>query len=471
MKKSISVLLILAMVLGLCACGGAGESTGDTATVEGLQVGYAREKIMPEESVPMAGYTDTLSRMSNGFRDYLYVTCVAFSEGGETVLMITQDLFKSFDSWVEAARDAITAETEIPAERIMICSTHNHGGPDLASNHDSIVEYKKVYTKAMADAAAAAVADMAPATVYSAATQTEGLNFPRHYKLSDGSYGGDVFGDFTNNTIEGYANECDTQMQLVKLDREGEKQDILLMNWQAYACFYATSDSTSLSADFVAPVRDAIEKETGMLFAYFSGAAGDIKPSSRISSDNTVYTVEDYGTKLAQYAMDALPSMTQLEAGGVKAAQEEFTYAVNHADEDKLQQAKEVCQVWDSQGEKQAAELAVTYGFGSVYHAREIVRRIDRPQTDTMELNVISVGALAFVTAPYQMFSESGEYIKENSPFAMTFICSCANGAEGNFATEAAYDYHSFEADTNYFARGCAEDTADKFLEMLNSLK
>ena len=470
MKKLLCLLLSAVMVLGLCACGGTGEE-GASAEVKGLQVGYGREKIMPESSVPMAGYTDTLSRMSNGFRDYLYVTCVAFSEGGETVLMITQDLFKSFDSWVEAARDAITAETEIPAERIMICSTHNHGGPDLASNHDSIVEYKNVYTQAMANAAAAAVADMAPATVYSASTETEGLNFPRHYKLSDGSYGGDVFGDFTNNTIEGYANECDTQMQLVKVDREGEKQDILLMNWQAYACFYATSASTSLSADFIAPVRDAIEKETDMLFAYFSGAAGDIKPSSRISGDNTVYTVEDYGAKLAQYAIDALPSMTQLEAGSVKAAQEEFTYAVNHADEDKLEQAEEVTQAWDNQGFDTASALAAGYGFGSVYHAREIVRRIDRPQTDTMELNVVSVGGLAFVAAPYQMFSETGEYIKEKSPFAMTFICSCANGAEGNFATQAAYDYHSYEADTNYFARGCAEDTADKFLEMLNSLK
>ena len=97
--------------------------------------------------------------------------------------------------------------------------------------------------------------------------------------------------------------------------------------------------------------------------------------------------------------------------------------------------------------------------------------RVDREQTGTMELNVVSVGGIAFVAAPYEMFHESGKYIRSQSPFGATVICSCANDYQGNFATEEAYDYGSYESDINLYAKGCAEAAADKLVEMLKGLQ
>lgn len=470
MKKLITVILALATVLSLCACaGGSGET--EPVQPEGLQVGYAREKIMPEASVPMAGYTDSSSRMSTGFVDYLYATCIAMTEGGETVLMFTQDLFKSDESWVTQVRERITAELGIPGDRVMVCATHNHAGPDISSSHSAIAAYKTLYVDALVAAAKAALEDRAAATLSSTSTKTEKLNYPRHYTLSDGSYGGDNFGDFTNNSITGYANEGDPEMLLVKIDREGEKQDILLMNWQVYACKFGTSSETNLSADFVAPTRDTIEKETGMLFAYFNGAAGDIKPASKITADNGNEDVKEYGKKLAQYAIDALDSLQPITGSGIKTSRVELEYAANHEDEHMLPQAKEVVQMWQEQTLDAAKNLAAQYGFRSVYHAQQVTQRVSRPQSRTMELDAVYVAGMAFVAAPFEMFSQSGLYIKENSPFATTLICSCANAYHGNFATAEAYDYGSYESDINYYAKGCAEAAADKFLEMLKGMQ
>ena len=100
-----------------------------------------------------------------------------------------------------------------------------------------------------------------------------------------------------------------------------------------------------------------------------------------------------------------------------------------------------------------------------------MTQRVTRTQTGTMELNVVCVGGMAFVAAPYEMFHESGIYIRQNSPFATTVICSCANEYQGNFATETAYDYGSYESDINPYAKGCAEAAADKLVEMLKSLQ
>ena len=106
----------------------------------------------------------------------------------------------------------------------------------------------------------------------------------------------------------------------------------------------------------------------------------------------------------------------------------------------------------------------------SVLHAQHIVGRQLRPMTEKMELNVVKVGGMAFVAAPYEMFSQSGVYIRENSPFDVTVICSCANENQGCFATKEAYDYNSYESFTNYYARGCAEAAAEELVKMLKDL-
>ena len=85
MKKMISFILAVVMVLGLAACGGNGTAEVKT----GLQAGWGRENITPTYSVPMGGYSD---RVSSGYRDYLYMTCIALSDGVETILVYTMDM-------------------------------------------------------------------------------------------------------------------------------------------------------------------------------------------------------------------------------------------------------------------------------------------------------------------------------------------------------------------------------------------
>lgn len=467
MKKFVAMLCVFCLVLGLCACGGEGQQETQPAAA-GLQVGFGKASLMPEEPVPMAGYTDTTKRMSTGFRDVLYATCLAFTEGDQTALVFTQDLFKAEESWVNEARANIARETGVPEGNIVICATHNHAGPDTSSGHSSIQPYRVLYQKALVEAAKAALADQATATLYSATTQTEKLNFPRHYQLSDGSYGGDVFGDFTANSIVDYEGKGDPTMLLVKADREGDKQDILIVNWQVYPCVLGVSADTNLSADFIGLMRGKIEKDTGMLCAYFNGAAGNLKPQSRIAADAHKLEDTQYSEAVAQVAIDALPKLQPLEGQGVSVSCSKFQYDVNHADEDKIMEAREVVELAKT-SEDAAGVRAKELGLLSVFHARQIVNRVTRPATAAMELDVVKVGGMAFATAPYEMFSESGIYIRENSPFNATVICSCANGYYGNFATEKAYDYQSYESYTNYFAKGCAEAAAQELVNLLKN--
>ena len=83
MKKLIVIALVLALTLSLWACGESGGATEPEAP-KGLQMGYARESYMPDGQVNLAGSGNNAHRVSVGYMDILYATCIAVSEGDDS---------------------------------------------------------------------------------------------------------------------------------------------------------------------------------------------------------------------------------------------------------------------------------------------------------------------------------------------------------------------------------------------------
>ena len=465
MKRLISLVLTVVIVFGLCACSDSGTSNGDS----GLQVGYARENIHPKESVPLGGYGQTSKRMSENTLDYLMGTCVAFKEGDTTILLFSQDLLLSVAGWTKDLRTQINQKLGIPEAHIMICSTHTHSGPDTNSSNPSIANYRTMYMEQMVKAAEKAVADLAPATLYGTRIDAP-INFIRHYTMKDGSIAGPNFGDWSSG-ITGHVREPDVDMQLIKIDREGDKKDIVMANWQCHSTMTGGVSKPDLSADYIGAFREKLEAETDMEFIYFLGASGDITPSSAWTKDDHDMNYQQVGQALTDYALEALKNLKPIEGAGIKASQMIFEGAVNHDDEHLGVEARKVKDVYDTIGKDEATALAHTLGISSVYHANAILARASRPATTTTEINTIRIGGLGFVAAPIEMFSDHGMYIKENSPFAFTVVATCANEYRNYIPTADAYDYGCYESYTSTFAKGVGEDLAEQFTEMLKALQ
>jgi hypothetical protein len=73
------------------------------------------------------------------------------------------------------------------------------------------------------------------------------------------------------------------------------------------------------------------------------------------------------------------------------------------------------------------------------------------------------------------MFCESGEAIKEGSPFEMTFVSSCSNGSLSYIPSAPTFtygeSYTSYEQKMTKFVQGTAELLVDEYVSMLNQLK
>ena len=481
MKRILSILLVAGLLL--CGCQ-SGTTTNDPvgsngdAVQGGFRVGYGRENITPiNYDVPLAGYGNTAKRMSAGFMDFIYTTCIAFTDANDnTILLFHNDLIRSSSQITNKAREAITAATGIPGENIMLTATHTHAGPDIDNTAvRSILRYNVELVEHMVKAAETALADRKPAEMYVSSIETEGLNFVRHYLMSDGTYAGDHMGSFDAPLkIVKHTTDADRSLQLVKFVRQGGK-DVVLANFQTHPHRYGGGSKHEISADLVGAFRDALEAAMNCNFIYFSGASGNVNPYSKISGETASKDYLEQGKMLAEYAVEAAKSFEKVESGNVQILHSKYTGKVDQSENHKYADALKVQKIWQSTNDGAlATNEARKYGINSQYHANGIVNKYTmsqkNPNYTIEEIYAFSIGDVGFALAPYEMFSENGLQIKEGSPFKMTVIATCANDGVGYIPSELFYEMGSYEVNCGIFAKGTGEQLATMYIAMLEKL-
>ncbi len=421
MKRFICIALTLLMLLSLCACGGAKEE----AT---FRVGFGRTEITPKgTSVQLWGYGEKDDqRACQGVLDPLYFTCVAVSDTQDnTVLICTTDQLGTAAQTVDKLRNMVNEEYGVPKENLVVSATHTHSSvPD-----GKIVNYVDLCMKAIRDA----MADRATATIKAGSIRPEGMNFVRHYWLEDGTVAGDNFG--TNSRKVKHTTEADNELQLIHFLREGDKKNVVMMNWQAHPKLASTNEFPSgkasrnlASADFIGYVRMHIENSTDNLLAYYSGASGNLNPTGQLADENKLQRVNDYGKKLGEYVQQGLEGLQEVQPGLVGAVRK--------------------------------------------YHEAE-----GRSGSGLkLEISALHIGSLGFATTPFETFDTNGMEIKDDSPFETTFVLTCASGKYGYIPSSYVWDYPNDALDRPYeemsceYARGTAENVAADLVSMLKGL-
>ncbi len=441
-----------------------------------MKVGYARKEITPQESVPLAGYGNTSQRLSETILDPLYATCIAFvNDAGERALLYTIDLIKAAHTMESEIRPAISEATGIPVSHIHVSATHTHSAPDTANTTvPSMKPYMEFFKTQMVAVGVEALADVKVAQLFMTGTDTYHLNFVRHYLMADGTYAGSNFGDLTKEKV-GHESEPDTRMQLAKIVREGGK-DILICNYGVHQTHTGGQLKHEVSADIAGVVRSEMERETDCLFAYFTGACGNVVPSSKIDEENVVPAGDhkEHGKALARVALSALGDLAPASFGSIRTRTVKYVANINHTTDHLEEQAKEVYDLYIQTNDRTAANKLARqkYGFSSVYHAGAILNRKKMPATKELTLDTLSVGDLAFALAAYEMFAANGIFIRENSPFPMTMVLTLANRlAYGYLPTRNCFEYGSYEGDTCSFEPGIGEELAERYVEMLHDMK
>jgi len=430
-KQILSLILcllsILPMIVG-CSTTGSKETTGAAPVEHVLSVGFGKVDVTPTEPVPLGGFPQ--ARMSENIRDRLYATCIAFTdEKDNTVIMFALEALYCYDVMKFAAGDVAKA-TGVPFANIMIGTNHSHSAPNFPSeSNPAIQKYSDMLKKKMVEAAQNAMADRKPAKMHITTTYPENINFIRHYKLDNGNYCGDNFGNNypAGTKIVGHVREVDNALQLVKFTREGAK-DIIMMNWQGHPTGHGKSEYHYSIMSYSGVAVSAVEEQLDVHCMYVLGASGNVNNQTRIASEKLYKTYEERAKALAGYVV-AAKDYQEVEVGAVQMLRSDIPCTPKEGGSNKVD----------------------------------------------VTLNAFSIGDVALVTAPYEMFCENGEGVKNASPFKMTFVSSCSNGRGSYIPSISTYEYNN-KPDVVYgitktaYAPGTGELLENAFVDMLNQL-
>lgn len=489
MKTAFSRILILLLIccLVFAGCSAPAEPTvtttpvvttqeteatiDNTPFISNLSVGFGRVDISPTEPTPLRGYGYSSGRLSKNIQDPLYATCIALTDSGDnTVLLFSLDLTNSFTEVMNAARQQISEKTGIPFDAIMVSATHNHSSPDLDNlNEPSVPKYIESLKNWMTQAAVEALNDRTLAKVYITSTATKNLNFVRRYQLQDGSYAGDNFGNFNRAPIACHETEVDNQLQLVRFQRKGEK-DIILANFQTHPHRNSGSMDTDVTSDLIAPFRQKLEDTLDCHVAYFTGASGNVNPTSKIAEENITKDYIEQGQALADYALAAYDSFQEIPTTSVQITKTVFKGKVDHSMSYLGSLCKEAVDYYMIYGEVGIYSYLRDYGVRNIYTANAIALRSALPAEAEIPIYAVSLGDLAFVTVPFEMFDTNGMQIKNGSPYSMTFVLTCANNSLSYLPSELAFKHGGYAVDVTLFQRGTAEELVSSYLDMLNEL-
>lgn len=442
---------------------------------EKLLVGYGMCDITPSESVPLAGAGNTSQRMSQGILNKLSLIFLAFTdEAGQTILLSSGDLLVIPEELAHRFRLSISQKTGVPYDNILLSATHSHNAPDQHNLAEpSILRYIERLDGWYLEAAEKALADRRPAKIYAGKTQTDRLNFVRHYMTEAGIPKGDNFGDEVDSPYTGHTHDADQTMQLVRFARQDAK-DILLVNWQVHP--HRASSKFSgfhymVSSDMIGVLRDELTEKTGMQVVYYTGAAGNLNPTSRIQAENITADYLEQGKALADYALQGLETLEPLQEGPIRHIIKRTTEKIDHHEDHKVPDAETVLRDWIQRNDLMGAvKLANQYGINSPYHAAGILDKSRLPETSDLEMHTFSIGTLGVATAPYEMFDTNGAYIKDNSPFDMTLIVTQTNQSRAYIPSEEGFRINSYEANAGIFEKGTGEKLANEFVQMLRQI-
>lgn len=442
------------------------------------RAGFGRVDITPAESVPLAGYGNTSMRFFQNIRDRIIGNCVAVSDDdGSTVLLFDVDLIVMDEPVLGMVREGITQKYGVPGDRVMICATHTHSGPDIWNdNEPSIVRYHDLLSSRLIEAAGAALADLKEAELYYGSVEVPNMNFVKHYchTTADGQtlYFGDNFGKAVYDETTRHATENDPSLHIMQFKRQGGK-DIVIGNWRAHPHFTSGSKKYDLSADYMGAFRKTLEAMRDCHAVFFQGCGGNNNSSTRLPRERRYTTCDSYGMALAASAVECLEKNMTLAAGGsIKTKQVWLEYPLDHREDHMVEQALEVQQVWRATNDHaKVLEVARPYGIRSPYHANAIVNKSRRPASKTMELNAISIGPDVGIVTGSEMFDTISIMTEAESPYAATITMGYCNAYRGYIPSKFGFEYTCYESDVAWFAPGIAEKMVETYLEMLKELK
>ena len=401
---------------------------GLTAAPESVKAAWFKQDISCKVGSLIAGYV--INDVSVEKLDDLQLHGLALDDGHTKVMLLSFDLLGMDVDIIRRIRHSCAAMLGVDDANVLLSCTHTHGGPHARrySNvrkpgegpdpHVKPTAIDREYVAFLENAVAEAVKRLVAygkwheCHVGFFSTQCD-ENRNRRYTTVDNCASFIAHRRVLHGIATGIADkELGT---LVLLDPVSYKPLYVVGNYAAHplASHAPGKGGLRITSDFPGFYRRYVENETGAAAMFISGACGDLVPKDDELGVNGARKV---GENLAMASI----------AG--------------------------ICDIQRNAGRFVLDKPRLGGGIATMEsRLRAQYRKMFGCETAKMDIQVLSIGDIAFVGVPGELVNELGLEIKWHSPFKRTFIAYCSTDYFGYISTANQIAAGGYEPQTQHF--------------------
>ena len=286
-----------------------------------MRAGLATVEITPPPNVPLDGF-ETRKTGSQGVHDPLFARAIVLDDGTTRIAWLIADLVGMPAATTATIRTEGACRAGTTGDRIMVSSTHTHGGPSphpvpgVEADHAAHARWLEALPAALGVALGDAAAALEPAEILHGRTACTEVQHNRRFHMKDG--GIRMVWDNPDPADDARLGPVDPEVQVIEIRRAGRPRGVIAQ----FACHATavTGGNFLVTADWPGVAVRELERisgDQGLWVAVAQGCCGDITPTP---PRGTFEVCEAKGSIVAHAMMRALVGATPVRSAPLAAA-------------------------------------------------------------------------------------------------------------------------------------------------------
>lgn len=417
-----------------------------------LKFGVAKRCITPEVGMCIPGYFS--KRFVSGVLDELYAKAIAWENNGVSAINVVCDTINLSRDDVLRIRRGVCDKCGVPEKNITVSATHSHtAGPTWdwygAGEHDAA--YINMLVSQAVDAAVEAYEKRKPARIGTASAQVQAYCFIRRYKMKNGRYLTNP-GDGNPDIVEAVGTP-DLTFTVSKVCDENGKMIAFISN---YGVHLDCVGGENVSADYPGALAEYIYGKYGkdVESVFFTGPCGNTNHLNPLNLPVKERCDEEYKAlpqhkKMGVILGDALceieKSIKLSENDDVKISRDFVAARLRVPTDDYVRTAEKILHgenaVFRGYGLEECGNVPKRHFAKTTMAAYNNLNKMHEA-----EVTVMTVGDIAMVFWPAEVFVEYGKAIREQFAGKNVLISELSNGCvQCYLPTEEAIEQGGYE--------------------------
>jgi hypothetical protein len=449
-----------------------------------FRAGAATSNITPPLGEPIVGGFS--SPTSTHIHDELHARCLVLDDGQTRLAFAICDNVGIAREVFDVARTMVHRETGLPKDNLLMAATHTHsatsarGSNSMAPDRE-LAEYPQFLARRISDGVRCALNNLEPARIGWGAVRVPAHLFNRRWHLKPGTHSRNPFGGEDpvmmnpgrgNPNLLEPAGPTDPQVSFLSIQSQDGHPIALLANYSLH--YVGGVPQGHISADYFAVFSERIGSLIGadrldppFVGILTNGTSGDVnnidvrgKEATRPPYAKMREVANDVATAVAK----AHSKITFHDWAPLAAARRELALAVRKPTAPQLAYAQQILA---------KPEDAKPYHVHERTYARRTLQLHESPDQVSVPLQAFRLGDLAIAAIPFEVFTESGLQIKEQSPLKPCFTIELANGSYGYLPTPRQHALGGYETwlGTNRVEVEASEKVVRTILTLFQELK